>query len=267
MAEPVHALAAQPVVFRYGVSISDPPASNSQLGFPVTPGTLPLWAVVTFSDSETSPEMGIADDHFLMEINALFDPVDGGSPSLTQLAFNLLGDYSADASAKASADADMFQVVGCSSVNPDSTLCDALAKGRISASYASNGMNVDGLSLKKQAFDFLLELPPPGEPKLDVGQSPIVLDIAAPAGFSVQAFKACSNDETFDAIKGCSGGAYETVAKVQELRGSPNSTIISGSDPPPLNGEPVPGPLPILGAASAFSLSRRLRQRLAQVRR
>jgi|GEM_PF-2399480 len=216
--------------------------------------------MVSFSDAETDPDKASAGDHFRMEIKALFDPVDGSMPSLTQLAFNLLGDYSVDA--------EMFKVVGCSSPNPGSTICEALAKGAVSAAYQSNGMNVDGLSLKKHAFDFLVELPPPGDPKLDVGQSPIILDIAAPPGFSVQAFKACSNDEVFNDITGCSGGAYETVAKVQELRGSPNSTLISGSDPPPLlNGEPVPGPLPILGAASAFRLSRRLRQRLALARR
>lgn len=260
MAEPVHASPADPVVFRYGTSISDPPASNVQLGLPGDPGSLPLWAEVSFRDVETDPDKASAGGSFQMEIKALFDPVDGSTPSLTQLAFNLLGDYSAEAEA--------FKVIACSSTNPGSTICNALAKGAVSAAYQSNGMNVDGLSLKKHAFDFLVELPPPGAPKLDVGQSPITLDIAAPPGFSVQAFKACSNDQVFNDITGCSGGAYETVAKVQELQGSPNSTLISGSDPPPLlNGDPVPGPLPILGVASAFRLSRRLRQRLAQARR
>lgn len=53
------------------------------------------------------------------------------------------------------------------------------------------------------------------------------------------------------------GVDVNAAAKVQGIRNGGSGVV---ADPP--GGEPVPGPLPILGAAAAFQASRRLRHRL-----
>lgn len=119
-------------------------------------------------------------------------------------------------------------------------------------------MNTQGVSGGAQTggYDLLVDLPPPpgsGPTFLNGGDS-ITFNLTG-AGLYAEAFLA----QTANA------GAYYTVAKVQGLTGQPDSTVISGEPggEPPIDPETqVPGPLPILGAASAWAFSRRLRRRV-----
>jgi len=94
--------------------------------------------------------------------------------------------------------------------------------------------------------------------KLDNSQAPIRLFIQAPSvTFNVADF-----------LGGLSTNGYQTATKIQGLNGTPGSTVITGTGElipaePPIDPETqVPGPLPILGAASAWAFSRRLRRRV-----
>jgi len=203
-----------------------------------------------------------ADGLFWMDIDTSFASTQTppSDPSLTQLAFNLNGDYSSIP--------DPFTLVTpfCTPNSPSTTTtCD----GSISLEYDLDNVGVSG-SGQTSGYDLLVQLPPPGL-KLDNSQSPIRLYIQGPSSsFSVvDFFEACSNGALYDG--GCPTGDYQTVAKVQELNGNPNSTVISGTGTFTPGGEPednsVPGPLPIIGAATAFGFSRKLRQRIGAQRR
>lgn len=222
------------MVFTYGTSISSPPATNSQLG-------TPPWATVTLTEQ--------ADGLFWMDIDTSFSSTQTppSDPSVTQLAFNLNNNYS-------SYGTNAFSLVSpfC---EPNSSTTTTTCDGSISLAYALDGQGITGAGQPKGGFDLLVQLPPPGK-KLDNSQSPIRLFIQAPTiTFSVADF-----------LGGLSKDGYETAAKIQELNGNPGSTVITGTGgggEPPIDPETqVPGPLPILGAASAWAFSRHLRRRV-----
>jgi hypothetical protein len=225
------------VVFTYGTTISDPPATNSQLG-------TPPWATVTLTEQ--------ADGLFWMDIDTSFNSTQTppSDPSLTQLAFNLNTNYS-------SYGTNAFSLVNpfCLPNSPTTTTtCDGKD---LALAYALNGQGITGSGQPQGGFDLLVQLPPPGV-KLDNSQAPIRLFIQAPTTtFSVADF-----------LGDVSTDGYETAAKIQELKGTPGSTVITGTgelkpEEPPIDPETqVPGPLPILGGASAWAFSRRLRRRV-----
>lgn len=238
--------------------------SDSFLANSLEPGELGRntpWATVLFSDTDIdgiqlrSLLSSSESRYFSMEIRTTFmagnpDPLPAQLPAVTQFVFNLAQDFSSTS--------PPFAVIGCSQ-NPARSPSTCL--GDISISYALDGVRYDGDDAHGR-FDLLVDLPPPlrsNGAMLDNSQSPITLLISAPSNFS-----------TADLIKQFSQPplqknkrytAYESLAKVQRLPTAGSTTLI-GVDAPP-DSQPVPGPLPLLGAASALGFSRALRRRLA----
>lgn len=238
--------------------------SDSFLANSLEPGELgnaTPWATVVFSDTDIAGnkligELPSSGSRYLsMEISTNFmagnaAPLPEQLPAVTQFVFNLAQDFSSTS--------PPFALIGCSQ-NPARSPFTCL--GDISIAYALDGVSYDGADAHGR-FDLLVDLPPPLQSSgamLDNSQSPTTLLISAPASFS-----------TADLIKQFSQPplqknkpytAYESLAKVQRLPTAGSTTLI-GVDAPP-DSQPVPGPLPLLGAASALGFSRALRRRLA----
>lgn len=131
------------------------------------------------------------------------------------------------------------------------------------------GVNTQGISggAQTSGYDLLIDLPPPpgsGSTFLNGGDS-ISFQLTG-TGLYAEAF--LPPQQAFLAPT-ANSGAYYTVAKVQGLPGEPGSTVIAGEpggDPPIEPETQAPGPLPILGGASAWACSRRLRRRVQRGR-
>jgi len=248
----VLAAAGDTVVFTYGKSISAPEADNSQLGPPPPP-----WATVTLTEQTGG--------QFLMNIDTSFAPEDGSNPSLTELAFKLNPSYATPLSFSFFAPC-IYAGLG----SPPSPQTCGGDLGLDSSDFAGDGsVGVSGAD-QTSGYDFFVDLPPNGQ-KLNNAQSPIELSIQGPADFGIAYFLLGSPQDI-------ENKDYATVAKIQELievptgcEGDactfPGSTVITGSgsnEPPgPPEESQVPGPLPLLGAATAFGFSRKLRYRIA----
>ena len=108
--------------------------------------------------------------------------------------------------------------------------------------FAEN--NVD-LPNEANGFDFEVILPNSGSANRLTGSEQFIFTVE---GLSVNAFNAV-NQGSPNSLQG-----LFSAAKIQGYDGS--ATLLDGP------GTPVPGPLPLLGAAAAFQASRRLRRRL-----
>jgi hypothetical protein len=181
-----------------------------------------------------------------MKISPVFQD-DSTNPTTTypdvfvsELAFNLIG-------------APLSVAYGGNCVSFEIAICTGFENGANNGIFSGNGNQGISGSSQTSGYDLLVDLPPPpgsGSNVLNDGNF-IEFDLT---GVGADAFLKQTT----------SAGNYYTVAKVQGLEGRPGSTVISGEpggdliDPE----TQVPGPLPILGAVSAWAFSRRLRRRV-----
>ena len=233
---PLGARAHDSVQFLYGTSISSPPATNSQLGNPP-------WLQVDITNLLSGdPTGGVR-----MKISPVFQDATTSPTTIypdvfvSELAFNLLG-------------APLSVAYGGNCVSFETAICTGFETGANNGIFSGNGNQGISGSAQASGYDLLVDRPPPpgsGSNVLNDGNF-IEFDLT---GVGADAFlKQTTN-----------AGNYYTVAKVQGLDGTPGSTVISGEpgvDPPIPPETQAPGPLPILGAASAWAFSRRLRRRV-----
>ena len=234
-------MAQAQVSFLYGTSISSPPASTSQLG-------TPPWLQVLIEDSGAN--------EVLMTITPFFqDPAPPADPLTTypsvfvsELAFNL----NLDTPASVVYAGDCFSV--------EASICsNFVGRPQNGIFTGANNQGVSG-SGQTSGYDLSVNLPPPP------GSAPNVLNAGDVISFKLAAPSLDAGTFTSASFlaQTSNAGDYYTVAKIQGLRGNPNSTVISGepqAEPPIPPETEVPAPLPLLGAASALAFSRRLRLR------
>lgn len=94
-------------------------------------------------------------------------------------------------------------------------------------------------------FDLAFDMPPPGD-RASTGDI-VTFIVKGPSGFSAASFGDANNL------------GYTACAKVQDVSTGSGSTVICSK---PGGGEKVPAPLPLAGAALAFSYSRKIRSRI-----
>jgi hypothetical protein len=143
---------------------------------------------------------------------------------------------------------------GGNCVSFEIAICTGFENGANNGIFSGNGNQGISGSSQTSGYDLLVDLPPPPGSGSNVLNDGNFIEFGL-AGVGADAFlKQTTN-----------AGNYYTVAKVQGLEGRPGSTVISGEpggDPPIDPETQVPGPLPILGGATAWAFSRRLRRRV-----
>lgn len=236
LAAPLGARAQDFLQFSYGASISSPPATNSQLG-------TPPWLLVDITNLDPGNQSG----GVRMKISPFFQDT-STNPTTTypdvfvsELAFNLIG-------------APLSVSYGGNCVSNEAAICTGFLTGANNGIFSGNGNQGVSGSAQTSGYDLLVNLPPPPGSAANVLNDGNFIEFDL-TGVGVDAFlKQTANP----------GNNY-TVAKVQGLAGNPGSTVISGEpggDPPIDPETQVPGPLPILGGASAWAFSRHLRRRV-----
>jgi hypothetical protein len=120
--------------------------------------------------------------------------------------------------------------------------------------FAPNNIALGAGGTQSRRFDLSLELPPPpsNSPSDSMGPGDIVAFVLKNTGTG--AFSA----DSFNAVN---FQGWTTLAKVQAIGGSGPSSVICSSQDSKCRRK-IPAPLPILGAAAGFGLSRRLRRRI-----
>jgi len=156
-----------------------------------------------------------------------------GTSSVTQLAFNIkpFGNPSSSGGSVVGPPQGTIPI-------PNSPPLDT------SVSIDSNNIKVEG-STTVRGFDFEINM------NTNVYRSGktlsiIVTDITTP--ITANSFLSTNLDGI---------GEYYTLAKIQSIGETGQSTVIKGTP------RPIPGPLPILGAGIAFAYSRRMRRRVS----
>jgi hypothetical protein len=133
--------------------------------------------------------------------------------------------------------------VDCISTNPTETI-----------RFAPNNIDLGAGGNQSKGFDLSLELPPPpsNSPSESMGPGDVVTFVLQNTGTG-----------TFNANSFLSQNSrgWTTLAKVQAIGGFGPSSVICSSQDTKCRRK-IPAPLPILGAAAGFGLSRRLRRRI-----